>query len=424
MLRITAATQAGGQPACIWSLAELPGGLLASASSRGVVQTFETQFGTQQSSCHHHQADVTCLAAAPGGHGLFAAGVDPSLVLLTPSQPAGSESDVPARFQFSDRRRPHSSDVRAMAVVTPHTHTHSGASKSKGSDASAALHYEAEKPSWLLTGSNDAQLLIHSAHRFRSMHPARVTAAPCVPVLAFSACGKFIAADGESLDLWKSADASSTHEKVRSRNPHMSNEVCELISYCLPLSLRPRTARAAHCMRSHRLFVVVLQGKSVAQEGEPITAHRPPALLARLATEPDRAAVTAALSPCGSFAAFSTSDSTTLLAVPEAAGKDAGPLGGIAAVRLQEPLPAANSLCFLGGSQKDQNAPNESWLLLGCMDGFLRCLHVDVTCESSLALPVTVPLPQEETLRHTASLRRHDSLASASTVNCEMMRAW
>lgn len=209
-LRITAATHTGGQPACIWSLATLPGGLLASASSRGVVQTFETQFGTQQSSCHHHQADVTCLAASPCGGNLFAAGVDPSLVLLTPSQPAGSDSDAPARFQFSDRRRPHGRDVRAMAVVTPRSRSH----KSKASGASAKVQQQAERPSWLLTGSNDAQLLVHSAQTFQSQHAARVTAAPCAPVLAFSACGRFIAADGESIDVWQPADAPAAHEKV------------------------------------------------------------------------------------------------------------------------------------------------------------------------------------------------------------------
>ena len=214
MLRITAATQAGGQPACIWSLAELPGGLIASASSRGVVQTFETQFGTQQSSCHHHQADVTCLAVAPCGQHLFAAGVDPSLVLLTPSQPAGSESDSPTRFQFSDRRRPHRSDVRAMAVVAPPSLSRTPTPASKESGGSTSPQNQLDMPSWLLTGSNDAQLLIHSAHRFRNMHAARVTAAPCAPVLAFSACGKFIAADGESLDVWKPADAPAAHEKV------------------------------------------------------------------------------------------------------------------------------------------------------------------------------------------------------------------
>lgn len=184
----------------------LPGGLLASASSRGVVQTFETQFGTQQSTCHHHQADVTCLAASPCGGNLFAAGVDPSLVLLTPSQPAGSEADAQARFQFSDRRRPHSRDIKAMVVVTPRTRLH----KSKTS----ATQQQCDNPSWLLTGGNDAHLLIHSAQRFQHMHAARVTAAPCAPVLAFSACGRFIAADDSSIDVWQPADAPAAHEKV------------------------------------------------------------------------------------------------------------------------------------------------------------------------------------------------------------------
>jgi WD40 repeat protein len=220
MLRITAATQAGGQPACIWALAALKGGLLASASSRGVVQVFETQFGAQVSTCSHHQADVSCLAVSPCGTNLFAAGVDPSLVLLTPSEPADNASDAPARFQFSDRRRPHSRDVKAMAVVTPRSH-HSHKPGGTGT-ATAAAQQHAERMSWLVTGGNDAQLLVHSADRFSQAPAARITAAPCAPIMAFSSRGRFLAADGESVDVWQPAAVSAVHEKVCSIHSFIS----------------------------------------------------------------------------------------------------------------------------------------------------------------------------------------------------------
>lgn len=145
-----------------------------------------------------------------------------------------------------------------------------------------------------------------------------------------------------------------------------------------------------------------------------MAAQKPPALLARMATEPDCAAVAAALSPCGCFAASSTSECTTLLAVSEAAGEGTG---AVAAVRVQQQLPPACSLCFLGSAHKEKNPFGECWLLLGCMDGSLRCLHVDVNCEGSLAAPVTVSLPEEDTLRQTASLHRSDAPASASIVH-------
>lgn len=83
VLRITAAPAASGSPAqCIWSLAALADGTLASASSRGVVQLWEPQFGTLVGAFHQHAGDVTTLAAAPDGSRLFAAGIDPSLVML------------------------------------------------------------------------------------------------------------------------------------------------------------------------------------------------------------------------------------------------------------------------------------------------------------------------------------------------------
>lgn len=154
------------------------------------------------------------------------------------------------------------------------------------------------------------------------------------------------------------------------------------------------------------LLFLLLQGKSVAQEGEPISANTPPWLLARLVTDPDRAPVAAAISPCGSFAASSTSECTTLLAISEAPG-------GIAAVRMQEPLPPACSLCFLHSSRKDQEESGECCLLLGCMDGSLLCLHVDVTCDGALRPPVKVLLPEENILRQAASLQRCSNPACA-----------
>lgn len=89
-----------------------------------------------------------------------------------------------------------------MAVVTPSNDT-------KQQDK------QSESTSWLLTGGNDAQLLMHSAQPFQGMHSAKVTSAPCAPLLAFSQSGTFVAADDMSMDVWRSADAPSVHEKVR-----------------------------------------------------------------------------------------------------------------------------------------------------------------------------------------------------------------
>jgi hypothetical protein len=166
---------------------------------------------------------------------------------------------------------------------------------------------------------------------------------------------------------------------------------------------------------------VVLQGKPVAQEGQPIAASSPPCLLARLVTEPDLAPTAAAMSACGTFAAVSSSRCTTLLAISESLDKGECADNGIAAVRTQKPLPPACSLCFLRGTQKPQDSFGECWLLMGCMDGRLLCMHVDVTCTGRLAPPITVQLPEEDTLRQAASLQRRSAPASALllyTVTC------
>lgn len=176
-----------------------------------------------------------------------------------------------------------------------------------------------------------------------------------------------------------------------------------------------------------------MQGKSVAQEGERLAAKRPAGLLARLVAESDQAPVCTAMSACGRFAAVSTSDCTTLLAISDAVNE----LGqqdqqqdkehSVAVIRTKEPLPAACCLCFVqcnnqqnqgneeGASNHDLAGQGQCWLMLGCMNGELLCMHVDTTCDHALGPPVKVDLPEEDTLCKAASLKRSSSLASTHT---------
>lgn len=165
------------------------------------------------------------------------------------------------------------------------------------------------------------------------------------------------------------------------------------------------------CLLYSSTYMLLLQGKSLAQEGEPLPASNPPGLLARLVTEADVAPVAAAISPCGSFAASSTSECTTLLAIFRAPLEDEGTPGGIAAVRVQEPLPPSCCLCFLQSRHKGQDG--ECWLVLGCMDGRLLGLQLDVSCEGALGPLVTIQLPEEDGLRKAASLQNDRAPASA-----------
>jgi WD40 repeat protein len=245
-LRITAAPAPGrGEAACIWALAPLRHGALASASSRGTVQIWETQFGTLLSACSHHQADTTCVAATPDATAVFAAGVDPSLVLLrrvatgatlgaaregdddtgraAAAAAAAPPDDGTCRYQYSDRRRPHSSDVRALAIVTP---PRRGAGGFKGAAAQAT--------SYLVSGGNDAQLLVHNAAAFGRIHPVRPDPVPCAPAvavsdaeaaqrLAWGAIGsaaepqpRLVASSGAVVDVWDPPAASAIVRRVRS----------------------------------------------------------------------------------------------------------------------------------------------------------------------------------------------------------------
>lgn len=193
MLRITVGVNPKGEPACIWALACMPDGSLVSGSSLGTVHLWEPQFGTCLATVQQHQADVNAVAVSPSGACIYAAGVDPSVVLLRRETSSGGPG-APPRYVYSDRRRPHTHDVRTMAVLD--------------------LPREGSAPAaCLITGGNDAELLVHSAEDFTRHNPVRVTAAPCGLMPAFSRSGRFVVAALGSLDIWQAARAD-VHLKV------------------------------------------------------------------------------------------------------------------------------------------------------------------------------------------------------------------
>ena len=72
----------GGREAPVWACLVLPDGTMASGDGSGAVQLWDAQLGTRIAAFRAHAADVLALAAAPDGSALFAAGVDPQLVII------------------------------------------------------------------------------------------------------------------------------------------------------------------------------------------------------------------------------------------------------------------------------------------------------------------------------------------------------
>ncbi len=76
LLRITAGAISASPP-CVWALAVLADGTLASADSSGATQFWEGAHGTLLARYERHSADVLALAASTDGLAVFAAGVEP-----------------------------------------------------------------------------------------------------------------------------------------------------------------------------------------------------------------------------------------------------------------------------------------------------------------------------------------------------------
>jgi U3 small nucleolar RNA-associated protein 4 len=195
VVRITAARSCDGSPECVWSLAVLADGHVVSGSSRGAIQVWDPQFGTLVSGGQHHVADVTCVLSDPGTGDVFAGGIDPTIVRLSrgtlgaPDIAAFENKDL-CGFRIADRRRHHSADVRALALVS-----------TCPVDGGAPVNF-------LLSGGNDADLLVHLPGAFNRQHPFRICPAPCCPItdVAPGSPARLLAVTGAEVNLWKVAE--------------------------------------------------------------------------------------------------------------------------------------------------------------------------------------------------------------------------
>lgn len=168
-MRITASASTR-RPVCVWRLAVLADGTIASGDSDGAVCMWDGRYGAQLHRFVQHSADVLALAATPDGEYLFASGVDPRVAQFRKvtgqgaggqgQQQQGASNTGAGQWVFTHHKRPHTHDVRAMGLVP------------LGGGRQV-----------LLTGGVDAQLIAYTVPAFLQDHPVRLSKCPQRPLV-------------------------------------------------------------------------------------------------------------------------------------------------------------------------------------------------------------------------------------------------
>jgi WD40 repeat protein len=107
-LSITVPSLGKSLPPCLWTL-DACGESLASGDAQGRVALWDVESGVQLAQFNEHQADVLAVKFSADGRALFASGVDPRVAAFRLA-PDG-------RWVYSYSHRPHTHDVRALAMV-------------------------------------------------------------------------------------------------------------------------------------------------------------------------------------------------------------------------------------------------------------------------------------------------------------------
>jgi hypothetical protein len=100
----------------VWALQYLPCGTLVSGSSDGDVTFWDGEHATKISAHRQHKADVLALASSPDGASVFASGVDSQIAVFEKASIDGDGVRA-YKWTFTGTKRPHTHDVRALAMA-------------------------------------------------------------------------------------------------------------------------------------------------------------------------------------------------------------------------------------------------------------------------------------------------------------------
>ena len=253
---------------CVWAMAYLPDGTLVAGDSDGCVSFWDAEFSTQLAKYQQHKADVLAIETTPSGNKVFATGVDAQVVEFTKLDEHLEMEEGFNKWTHTASKRPHTHDVRALAM---------------------AATSSAEDDGILISGGNDAQILAYNAGSYGKQHPVRVVSVPQKTPISITGVGGpnpplLLAEHSKWLDVWRigesrqRADKKEGMMKLASAPAHVLRAELAGTRHILCSAISPDGKTiAVSDVRALRLFEIKAPKAAETDEAWEVRRQEPPA---------------------------------------------------------------------------------------------------------------------------------------------------
>jgi U3 small nucleolar RNA-associated protein 4 len=164
----------------VWKLLALSDGTVISSDSLGHVQFWDGKTGTLLQSFEQNdkKADVLALAITPNECQVFASGIDSRVICIERST-IPPQGGGPVRWIMTYAQRPHTHDVKALAVVRVHSQ-------------SGSLVPAKEAPLMLCSGGVDTKICSFRIQEFKSGRPKTFFPWPTISPISVAPKGRVL----------------------------------------------------------------------------------------------------------------------------------------------------------------------------------------------------------------------------------------
>lgn len=202
-LRMTVESYGRTTPTRVWALQALADGTIVSADSLGHVQIWDGNTGTliQSFDQNDNKADVLALAVSANECRVFASGVDSRVICVERPVTVPSSSTSPPKWLMTHAQRPHTHDVKAMAMCNQR-------------DTTGCL-LDGKPNETLCSGGIDTKLCTYDITNFGKFRPKSLYPWPCISPISVANEARILAMRREDrVDLYKLAPPTTVKTPV------------------------------------------------------------------------------------------------------------------------------------------------------------------------------------------------------------------